>query len=94
MVGKSDPYALLCWYHKNAVKLLTERSCYKEFTISYEIMISCGVQVLPKLKSLCNKVDSRTVELALLIYWPAKERLQNIDAICFIVKTKNSNWRT
>ena len=25
------------------------------------------------------------------IYWPAKERLQNIDAICFIVKTKNSN---
>ena len=31
---------------------------------------------------------------SLIIYWPAKERLQNIDAICFIVKTKNSNCRT
>ena len=28
------------------------------------------------------------------IYWPAKEKLQNIDAIRFIVKTKNSNCRT
>ena len=24
------------------------------------------------------------------LYWPAKERLQNIDAICFIVKTKKT----
>ena len=28
------------------------------------------------------------------VYWPAKETLQNLDAICFIVKTKNSNYRT
>ena len=28
------------------------------------------------------------------IYWPAKERLQNIDAVRSIVKTKNLNCRT
>ena len=29
-----------------------------------------------------------------LVYWPAKDMLQHIDAICFIAKMKNSNCPT
>ena len=47
-----------------------------------------GDRILPECAT--NSYLYRMVD----IYWTAKETLQNIDAICYIEKTKNSNCRT